>query len=394
MNPRSTATAERQHSIMAANSSPTRVAAMIFTLDVSGPGRQLVALGQELQRRGVAFTILLLRRPGLETTFPAFAAAAGIECRLIDDRGPFDPVQLREIRAFIADWKPGLIETHGYKPTSIMYLLRRSGVKVPWVGFFEGQTDKGLKDRLYHRLDLFMLRSAGRAVVMSALQRAMLPKRATHVRVVANAVPELARAGDGTSLPAILRRKRGQGPVPHIGVIGRLSREKGVDVFLDALARMIRNGRDAHAVIIGEGPLEAELKQQAGRLGLTAHTHFTGRIDIVREVYEALDLMVIPSRSEGLPSVLLEALPADLPVVSTRVGAMIEIAAAEPHAMWLVPPDAPGQLAASMSHALDSSEVPEARLARARVAESYSIGRRADHMQEIFAEAVAARGAP
>lgn len=365
---------------------------MVFTLDVSGPGRQLVALGQELQRRGAVFTILLLRRPGKETTFPPFCSAAGIECRLIDDRGPFDPTQLREIRAFIADWKPDILETHGYKPTSIAYLLRRSGVKVPWVGFFEGQTDKGLKDRLYHKLDLFMLRSADRAVVMSDLQRAMLPARSDHVDVVANAVPELARSSDPMGIPEALRRRRGEGPVPVIGVIGRLSREKGVDVFLDALAAMMAGGQTARAVIIGEGALEDDLKAQAASLGVGCDTVFTGRIDMVREVYEALDLMVIPSRSEGLPSILLEALPTDLPVVSTRVGAMIEIAGEEPDAITLVPPEAPQALATAMARALREPSTNAARAARARVAASYSIERRADHMIRIFQAAIAARG--
>ncbi len=376
---------------MHAASASTRVAAIIFTLDVSGPGRQLVALGQELQRRGGTFTILLLKRPGLESTFPAFAHSSGIECRVIEDRGPFDPPQLREISAFIADWKPDVVETHGYKPTSIMFMLRRLGVKVPWVGFFEGQTDKGFKDRMYHRLDLWMLRFADRAVVMSNLQRAMLPERARHVRVVANAVPRLPSTDHLAHLPMVLQRKRGDGPRPLIGVIGRLSREKGVDVFLDALAYMRAEGRDVSAVIIGEGPLEAELKQQAERLGLERYIHFAGRIDIVREVYEALDLMVIPSRSEGLPSVLLEALPTGLPVASTRVGAMIEIAITEPQSLCLAPPESPAALADAMASALDGGAAPAARAARERVASGYTIERRADVMQDVFSEAIAAR---
>ena len=121
---------------------PLRVAAVVATADVSGPGRQLVALGRELQRRGVVFTILLLTRPGIPRTFPAFAAEQGIECRQLADRGPVDPQLVRDMRAFIESWHPDVVETHSD------HLVRRQSVAADGCRSFAGAR---VQDRLTRR---------------------------------------------------------------------------------------------------------------------------------------------------------------------------------------------------------------------------------------------------
>lgn len=369
-----------------------RVAALIATSEISGPGRQLVALGRELQRRGNEFVIVVLMRPGAQSAFAAFARAQGIACREVTDRGPFDPKLIGEVRAFIGEWRPDIVQTHSYKPTSVVYMLRKLGVRCAWIGFHEGATDKGFKDRLYTKLDFQMLRGADRVVVMSQKQKEIFPSRFDRVRIVNNAVPEMPRAQDPGSVPQVLRRRRGEGPVPLVGAIGRLSREKGVDVFLDALVKLKARGVAARGVIVGEGALDAELKEQARQLGIAGDVEFTGRVDAMLEAYEALDLMVIPSRSEGLPSALLEALKTGLPVVTTRVGAMIEIVGEEPRSMRMVEPEKPELLAAAIEAELADIASPEAAAARARVAAAYSITRRCDRMMQIYGEALGTRG--
>lgn len=370
---------------------PLRVAAFISTSEISGPGRQLVALGRELKQRGAQFLVVTLQRPGAENVFAGFVRQHGLECRELADRGPFDPLLVREARTLIGDWRPDVVQTHSYKPTSVLYLMRLLDLPCAWIGFHEGATDKGLKDRLYTKLDFQMLRAADRIVVMSEKQRAIFPRRVSHVHVVHNAVPELMPVRDANSVPAVLRRRRSEGTMPHVGAIGRLSREKGIDVFLEALAILKSRGVAAKGVIVGEGALGEELRAQALSLGLGDDAVFTGRVDAMLEAYRALDLMVIPSRSEGLPSALLEALQTGLPVVSTAVGAMVEIAAQEPRAIRIVPPENPALLADGIAAELADLGSREAADARARVAQSYSIGRRADHMMQLYSEAISAR---
>ena len=396
---------ETQHEFLPSIARPRRVAALISTADISGPGRQLVALAVELARAGVEFTIVLLLRPGALQSFAEFARRHGIACHIVTDRGPFDRAAVRAVDAFIREWRPDVVQTHSYKQTAIMYLLRRMGVagasgwpaamrtqECAWVALFEGQTDKNAKDRIYTRIESAMLPAADRLVVMSQLQRRMFPRRPERVRVVHNSVPAAASGEITTGLPEILRRVRGGGPVPLIGVVGRLSREKGVDVFLDSMARLKSRGVRATGVIVGDGTERARLEAQAQTLGLAGDIVFAGRIEAMTAVYRALDLLVIPSRSEGLPSVLLEAMQQDLPVVSTRVGAMIEIAAEYPQALDIVAPENPVALAEGIAGALDRLAAPERAAARAAVVAAFSSERRGRQMLQVYSEAMAQRG--
>jgi glycosyltransferase involved in cell wall biosynthesis len=371
---------------------PRRIVAIIATNDVSGPGRQLVLLATGLTKMDVSFTILLLNRPGAPTSFADFVRDHGVDCRVVTDRNPIDPITLHDVARFLSRIRPDVVQTHSYKPAFLVFALRRWGALVPWVGFFEGQTDKDLKDRIYNRAGLLMLRSADDVVVMSQLQRNMFPAAVRQqVHVIHNAVPGLAVGSGLPAVPLILRRRRGSGSGRLIGVVGRLSREKGVDIFLHSLARLASRVPAVTGVVIGEGAIEANLRAQAERLNLGDRVVFTGHVDDIASAYSALDLMVVPSRSEGLPSVLLEALQADLPVVSTSVGAMIEIATAHPGAFDLIPPQRPDLLAQGMASALDRAGEPERSAARRRVVEAFSSEVRCRKMMQVYSGAIRRR---
>jgi glycosyltransferase involved in cell wall biosynthesis len=372
---------------------PRRIVAIIATNEVSGPGRQLVSLATGLTKLGVEFTILLLNRPGGSPCFANFARDHGLDCRVVVDRHPLDPILLRDIDTLLSTIRPDVIQTHGYKPTGVAYALRRLSTRGAWVGFFEGETDKDLKDRIYNRAGLMMLRAADQVVIMSQLQRDAFPTTMRRrIHVVYNAAPDMARASQLAELPRILRRRRETDSGRLVGVVGRLSREKGVDIFLDSFALLRSRVPTVSAVVIGEGPLEAKLKAKAEHLNLGERVVFTGHLDDIASAYSALDLMVIPSRSEGLPSVLLEALQTDLPVVSTSVGAMIEIGAAYPEALDLVPSERPDKLAQSIAVALDRVGDPRRSVARRLVLLEFCADGRCRRMMWVYRRAMERSG--
>ena len=100
------------------------------------------------------------------------------------------------------------------------------------------------------------------------------------------------------------------------GVVARLSPQKDVSTFLRAMAKQ---SSGCHAFIAGSGPLASELKKFTKDLGLTSHCHFLGFRQDVPLLLRSCDVFVLPSRWEGLPLTVLEAMACAKPVVATAV---------------------------------------------------------------------------
>lgn len=140
----------------------------------------------------------------------------------------------------------------------------------------------------------------------------------------------------------------------YIGTIANLYRTKGIDILLEAFAQTRHAIPQAHLVIIGDGPERSRLVQQASRLSLTNQISFLGQLPNAAQYLRAFDLFVLPSRKEGFPYVLLEALAGGLPVIATQVGGVAELVH---HAAQLVPPNEPHALAAALGQLLTNREL-------------------------------------
>ena len=120
-------------------------------------------------------------------------------------------------------------------------------------------------------------------------------------------------------------------------VIGRLTAGKGHDTLFDALPRALSGAPELRFLIVGNGPLEAELRRRVGSAGLEERTLFTGFRSDVPDLLAAADLFVLPSHGESFPLTVLEAMAAALPVVATDVGGVPE-AVVDGRTGLLVPP--------------------------------------------------------
>ena len=105
-----------------------------------------------------------------------------------------------------------------------------------------------------------------------------------------------------------------------IGTVGRAEPAKGLDLLLDAYAILSEKFPEAYLVIAGNGRELESLKSQAAESGIRGRVYFLGDQDDIPGVLAAMDLFVLPSRFEGLPNALLEAMAASLPVVATDAG--------------------------------------------------------------------------
>jgi glycosyltransferase involved in cell wall biosynthesis len=160
-----------------------------------------------------------------------------------------------------------------------------------------------------------------------------------------------------------------------VGTIGRLSWKKAYPDFLAMAARVRAVHDDVEFVMIGDGPLRAELEAEAERLGVRPYVHFLGEVHGVRALLRGLDLFVITSVIEGMPNVVLEALAVERPVVATAVGGIPEIIA-DGQSGLLVPPSDPAALTAACLRLLEDPSGAAALGAEGRrtVLSRFSVG--------------------
>lgn len=344
------------------------VSPALSVLHVATPGPAgglesvVLELTAGLQALGHRTVLAAVVAPDLEPPPLAMRAVArGVEVHQVVVPGRRYRQEYLQLRQVIEDVAPDVVHTHGYRADLIGGLAaRRSGVR--WVSTVHGFTGGGRKNRFYQWLQTRSYRHAHGVVAVSQplrhqLERAGVP--ASKVVVLPN----------GWSPKAMARREHarsmlgltGEGPV--VGWVGRLSREKGADVFLDALASLARS--DVRASIIGDGPELQSLRARAASLGIGHKVAWHGLLPDAGALFPAFDLWVLSSRTEGTPIALFEAISARVPVVATAVGGVPDVIS---HGeARLVPAEDPSALASAIESALaDPAESAARALAALR----------------------------
>jgi glycosyltransferase involved in cell wall biosynthesis len=170
----------------------------------------------------------------------------------------------------------------------------------------------------------------------------------------------------------------------HVGWIGRLSREKGPDVFLRSLSAL--SGEHVVASVVGDGPMGQELRLLAGELGLDGMVRWHGEVPDARKLMRAFDVVVLSSRSEGTPVVLLEAIDAGVPVIATRVGGVPDVIS--PREGILVLPEQPQRLGEALQQMMREPEEARERAQRAirRIGSAGDTGRWIHRYEAVYRE--------
>lgn len=262
------------------------------------------------------------------------------------------------------------------------YLIGLAGTRPLVVGLQGGEARGEFSSR--PRVLRWALRRAARIVAcatsLAAQARALAPDIASRLRVIPNGVDPV-RFADG---PAFQHSR------PYVLAVGRLVRQKGFDVLLEALARLDRV--DVDLVVAGEGPVRTALEEARVRLGLGDRVHLIGEADPTRiaSLYRGALLVACPSRWEGLPLVCLEAMASGRAVVATAVDGIPD-AVLDGETALLVPPEDPGPLAVALGRLLDDDERRARFGARGRavVAERFAWPRVAGRYLEVLGEAAA-----
>jgi glycosyltransferase involved in cell wall biosynthesis len=290
------------------------------------------------------------------------AQQEGIESHLISCRGQLDLTVPATIRALTAATSADLIHAHGYKADVYAYLALRN-TNTPLVSTCHTWYDDNRLVWLYGVIDRRILRRYNAVIAVSddvrqRLLQARVP--ANHIHFIRNGI-DLRPFTDAT--PSLRPLAAPEGLL--IGWVGRLTRDKGPDLFLHAIAQLRPDFPTARYILVGEGPFRPECERLITSLALTDIVHLLGQRSDMPAVYASCDLLVSSSRLEGLPMAILEGMASTLPWVAPQVGA-IPLAIHDGQNGILIPPENMEVLANSMARLMQSPEERASMAAAAR----------------------------
>jgi len=365
-----------------------RVLSIMEASSVTGPAKNLLAFAKQVRHWSdpvIEISVAVFRRPSRPRDgFLRALEAAQIPVRIIAERRAGDFRIVPQLREAVRSAAPDIVQTHSAKAH---FLARVSGLPrlARWIAFHHGFTSVDLKDAFYNHLSRWSLQEAPHIVTVCrafAVELGRLGISPSRISVLHNSVEPFPPRPAGES--AALRERLG---IPPGGktllVIGRLSSEKGHADLMEALALLSPAAARAgtRLVIVGNGVERGYLERRAGELGLSGRILFTGQQENVSPFYGIADLFVLPSHSEGSPNVLLEAMAAGLPIVTTAAGGAVELVDDEESAL-VVPPRSPQALSRAMDRLLADEDLA-ARLGSAARAASLR------HTPRAYAEALA-----
>ncbi len=292
-----------------------------------GAERMMISLIRALSELGVSARLASIGTPGsAEKALEKEARRVGIETVSIAmAAGPDRYAAKKLLRQAAAD-KFDVIHTHGYKANALIAGAPRRHRKTPVIATLHGWTSGSRFSRLgmYEMAERWLLRRADKVVAVSQtmVDRWRLDRRyGKKLTIIENGIEELEP--DSSNSAALDESiKRAIADRASIVAAGRLSWEKGFDVLLDAVAELRDREISVTVVLFGEGGQRDALHAQIRDLGLSDSVLMPGFINDTRGILSEFDVAAIPSRSEGLPLVLLEALFAGVPVAATSVGEM------------------------------------------------------------------------
>ncbi|WP_410900203.1 glycosyltransferase family 4 protein [Pseudomonas guariconensis] len=272
-----------------------------------------------------------------------------------------------------------LINTHNFKGL-VFGWLGATLWRLPLVSTQHGFTPSNRKQRLYTWLTLQLCRTpkVQRVVCVAESIAALLRQAgvaAGKLQVIPNGLPQAAAAP---------RRVHGNGQW-LVGYVGRLSREKGPDLFLDTLIPLCQRHPRLQAVMLGDGPERAALQARIDAAGLGERISLPGFQHDMRSWMARLDTLVISSRTEGTPMILLEAMQEGVPVVAFGVGGIPDVIEHGRNGL-LARPLAVDELGRHLQALLDDPAQVAELVARARQTqqERYHLPTLARHWAQVY----------
>jgi glycosyltransferase involved in cell wall biosynthesis len=244
----------------------------------------------------------------------------------LDDRGPFDWGLFKKLLSFCREQRVAIWHGHDYKSNLIGLWVRRYW-PMKLVTTVHGWVKFTWRTPLYYAIDRLCLRWYDRVICVSddlheaCLKAGVRQQRCTWIENAIDTHQFIRRLNvqeAKVKLGFDPRRKL-------IGAVGRLSKEKGFEVLIRAVAGLRPDGQEIDLVIIGDGDQKQALASQIASLGLEHRVKLLGFRPDTIDLFQAFDVFALSSYREGLPNVILEAMAMETPVVATAVAGIPKV---------------------------------------------------------------------
>jgi glycosyltransferase involved in cell wall biosynthesis len=308
------------------------------------------------------------------------ARASGVAPIVLPDGGPADLSILPRVERIMREHGCRVLHAHDFKTDVLGLLLGRRDRRLGLLATAHGWSRPlGERQRLYHGADRWALRRYPRVVAVSeatARELRRIRVRPERISIIPNGIDVEAwrPLSADRRLPAGVRPGR-----RIVGTVGRLSIDKDMDTLILAVAQMVRTRLDVDLVMVGNGPEAPRLRALAREAGVEDRVFFLGHRSDLRELYAAMDVFVLSSRTEGMPNALLEAMALQRPCVVTPVGGVAELAGPA-EAIHVATGDVEAMAAAIETLLADP--------ARAGVVDQFSFKHRLRRMEDLYEELV------
>ena len=376
------------------DAAPRTVAHVVSSFGVGGTERQLVTLLRTLDRRRWQPRVICFRKIGGFLGAVQETGVDPIEVPLGHSLlRPHTALSVARVAAQLRAGGASLVHCHDVYAA----LLGVPAARLLGIPVIASRRDLGHHVTRIQRPALNLaFRSATVVLTNAATVASQLEReekiRAGQIAIVPNGLDVRAFDAAAAHLDAPAPLGDG-GPITVLTVARMTYPAKGHDDVLRAAA-MVRRRADVRFVLVGDGPRETPLRRLTSELGLDGAVFFLGRRDDVPALLARADVVCHPSRMEGLPNAVMEAMAAARPIVATSVGGTPELVHHGKHGL-LVPPERPDALAASILE-LVADPARGARLgadARARVETHFGVEALGERIDRLY-ESLLRRGAP
>lgn len=352
-----------------------------------GPGRTILQCAEDIDSYKAIRIFIGAFNSGLNsgTEYEKMARIMGLSVYQIKETRQFDIKPLKQIIAIIKSQSIDILHTHDFR-SNLMGMVAAHLLNKPLIVTVHGWIANDLKGKIKTRIDKLIAKRSNHIISVSKKTVESLgnPTSLQNYTVIPNAL----RIDDYNHLRPYGKLRSEYGIKENeivVATVGRLSPEKGQDLFIRAAQVIIKENRNARFLIIGTGPDRPLLEKLVEEIGLEKNVVFTGYRDDMQYAYKDIDLIVQSSWTEGMPNVILEAMLMQVPVIATDVGGTGEIVSHGSSGILI----GPGDLSALTSKILHFVNHPEdftemAANGRKQIVDNFNHEKRVKMLQDIY----------